>query len=429
MVTRELDPGRAVEITSPAYGTGYRIGGRLVLTAKHLVEGAADCRCAVRTESGPVTAQIVWTSATWDAALLEIDLPCTEVPPAALGCFEASKLASRVAFEMYGYPEWARTLLHGEKGVEVGVGARHIEGVIHLADSSHQDLLVLEPERYPERGTPDWSPWKGMSGAAVLSDGRVVAVLQQHLRPELAKSLEAVPVLAFSDQTFQQILTVRNVPSKLEVVRGSVTRTSNRENASYTPKPTVELQRESSRLTGIFAVLYFAFLTSLYFFGATAIVFWIGCGLSKSTTYDDYSEMSGIVVGVLLSVFVSLNLWSEGPHPGQTMALAFSIPDCVVDCSKHGLVSIWMKIVLSPILITVGVVMACLHGFVGFVLGSLLMAFLTYFPRTILTWLDVKASAPAWGFGGAGIASGVWFTLVLIIATIIAINPNRTTKQ
>ena len=36
MALRNFEPKLAVEIIKPKYGSGYRIGGRLVLTAKHL---------------------------------------------------------------------------------------------------------------------------------------------------------------------------------------------------------------------------------------------------------------------------------------------------------------------------------------------------------------------------------------------------------
>jgi tetratricopeptide (TPR) repeat protein len=218
MVTREFDPRRAVEIISPGYGTGYRIGGRLVLTAKHLVVGAADRACVVRTASGPVAAAVVWTAPQADAALVKVADSVEPVLPAALGYLPEPKPAgpAKMSFDMFGWPEWARTLL-GNEGAKVG--GRQIDGEIYLYDQSGEGLLVLEPKRHGGASVPGQSPWVGMSGAAVVCGGLVVAVQHHHQRPERPQSLEAVPVKMFWDSGFQAILAAHSIPVVLEEAR------------------------------------------------------------------------------------------------------------------------------------------------------------------------------------------------------------------
>ena len=62
MPIRQFEPCRAVEIIAPKYGSGYRIGGRLVLTAAHLLNNVGS-DCEVRDKPpgfARETAQVVW---------------------------------------------------------------------------------------------------------------------------------------------------------------------------------------------------------------------------------------------------------------------------------------------------------------------------------------------------------------------------------
>ena len=90
---RQCEPHRAVEIITPTYGTGYCLGGRLLLTCAHLFRGQGlDSPCEVRDKSGfgTVTAQVVWISPTADIALVELPATIPSDDPIVLGRFPAS---------------------------------------------------------------------------------------------------------------------------------------------------------------------------------------------------------------------------------------------------------------------------------------------------------------------------------------------------
>jgi hypothetical protein len=193
MPVQRIDPKRAVEITGPSYGSGYRIGGRLVLTASHVLTGSVDNACTVRARDdvGEVEALVVWKASGADVALVQLPETVPECHPVVFGRLPAAgQIAAIIPFELYGWPQWARTTRQGERSK---AGGRHIRGTIYLADTSPEGLLVVEPERGPEAPDPRarGSEWTGISGAAVVCNGLVVAVLHHHQNPRRAASLEA----------------------------------------------------------------------------------------------------------------------------------------------------------------------------------------------------------------------------------------------
>jgi Trypsin-like peptidase domain len=193
MPEQRIDPKRAVEITGPSYGSGYRIGGRLVLTASHLFTGSVDNACKVRARDnfGEVKARVVWQALGADVALVQLPETVPECDPVVFGRLPAAgQIAATIPFEVYGWPQWARTMRQGERAK---AGGRHIRGTIYLADTSGEKFLVLEPERGPEAPKPraQGSAWTGVSGAAVVCSGLVVAVQHHHQNPDRAASLEA----------------------------------------------------------------------------------------------------------------------------------------------------------------------------------------------------------------------------------------------
>ena len=247
MVVRRFEPQRAVEVTSPRYGTGYRIGGRLVLTAAHLFPGGLDSACRVRSRrlSGEieweVDAQVVWEAQNADAALVKLPENAESVEPVVLGLFPADTGAARVSYDMYAWPEWSQTIYGG---AERKAGGRHIPGEIFLADRSPEGCLVLEPERPPGVRMPGekGSQWEGVSGAAVVSDGVVVAVQHSHQRPDRPASLEAEPISKFLDQEgFRCLLVEHGIPVNFVEIEI--------QKPTHVPEPPLELTRipESAR--------------------------------------------------------------------------------------------------------------------------------------------------------------------------------------
>ncbi len=190
------------------YGSAYRIGGRLVLTAAHLFANGRNC-CEVRSEqaqdpSARVAAQIVWISSDADVALLELPAKeFEECEPVLLGTVPASRAATIYRFDLGGWPEFAR---NGTRP-----GRMHIWGKISSADTIPVNggllKLRIDDESRPSVNSGAQSPWEGCSGAAVVCNGYVVAVQSQHPRVEHLTFLVAEPLSKVcADPTWQKLL-------------------------------------------------------------------------------------------------------------------------------------------------------------------------------------------------------------------------------
>ncbi|MCS6812356.1 MAG: tetratricopeptide repeat protein [Cyanobacteria bacterium] len=217
---RSFAPQRALEIIASQHGSGYGLGGRLVLTCAHLFAGVGPCQVRDKTGFGSVDAQVVWMAPQADIALVELPdtLPAWE--PVGLGQLPPAQSGS-LPFQMAGFPRWAFT--QGETGNQSG--RRAIPGQIHLGDTSPDGLLVVEPKRTPselevaQAPAQQQSPWQGTSGAAVVCDGLVVAVLHWHQNPKRPASLEATPLtLVTEDQDWQEHLRQHGIDPTLETV-------------------------------------------------------------------------------------------------------------------------------------------------------------------------------------------------------------------
>ncbi|MCU0551479.1 MAG: tetratricopeptide repeat protein [Leptolyngbya sp. Prado105] len=209
---------RAIEIMSPRYGTGYRIGGRLALTVAHLLEEVGSiCRVRSKHSFGIVGAEVVWKSQLADIALIELPEEIEPCEAVVLGQLPQTRVGEAISFQMYGYPRWGRTL----RETGTAAGGRQIDGLIYLADTSPDGLLVLEPQRLPPEGaTSSHSEWEGASGAAIVCNGLVVGVLSQHQNPNRPASLEAVALEQLpDDEAWRELLQQNGISSDLQAVQ------------------------------------------------------------------------------------------------------------------------------------------------------------------------------------------------------------------
>lgn len=202
---REFEPGRAIEVISPKYGSAYQIGGRLVLTAAHVLgEVGSACRVRAKERFEEVAATVVWKAKSADIALIELSESAPVIEPAVVGRLPEGSLGEKLNFQLYGYPLWGRTQRDGGKSA---AGGRQIEGIIYLADRSPDGLLVLEAKRLPPEATSERSQWEGASGGAVVCGGVVVAVQSQHQNPKRPASLEAAPLwVVYEDERWCELL-------------------------------------------------------------------------------------------------------------------------------------------------------------------------------------------------------------------------------
>ncbi|SES41808.1 Tetratricopeptide repeat-containing protein [Streptomyces sp. yr375] len=194
-------------------GSGYLLGRRLVLTARHVLDGRDSCEVQVPGGgAGPVRCAVVWRGGTIggadvDAALLLAETDVREpVAPVRWGRLVTAR---HQPCDVAGYPEVGRRadgsleLQQPRATLAPGTGALSHRYTVELASSPPPD---------PGRRTP--SPWSGQSGAALfcgapahglpLLTGVVVTDVTGWGLPRW----EAVPVYALlADPAFTDLVT------------------------------------------------------------------------------------------------------------------------------------------------------------------------------------------------------------------------------
>jgi len=242
---RKFEPGRALEVIKPKYGSAYRIGGRLVLTAAHLLS-EVDSSCCVRSKQsfGEIEARVVWKALQADIALIELPEEIESCEAIVFGLLPESSGGETLKFQMYGYPQWGRT--QREEGS--AAGGRQVEGTIFLADTSPDGLLPLETLRSPEGSMTSDSSWKGYSGAAVVCDGLVIAVQHWHQNPERPESLEASPLsIVYSDEQWCDLLKEHGINPEPAIARVEEQTLSQQNRKDSYPAGHVEVGPDKSR--------------------------------------------------------------------------------------------------------------------------------------------------------------------------------------
>jgi len=229
MSVRKFEPSRAVEIISSMYGSGYRIGGRLVLTGAHLLDDV-NTYCTVRDKQGfgEKKAKIVWKAPEdLDIGLIELPEEIVGVESIVLGQLPEDTARGQIKFQMYGYPKWG-WMQDDQRSIASGL---QVEGKIYLADTPPFRLRPednIASEYWPDRIIKELknddelelhSEWEGMSGAAVICDGLVIAVQKQHPRPTQPNYISATPLQKiYSDEQWKLLLKKHGItlaPTKI----------------------------------------------------------------------------------------------------------------------------------------------------------------------------------------------------------------------
>lgn len=179
-------------------GSGYLIGGRMILTAAHVVVRHGPAR-RVRVRIGLQPA--LWTaSVRWwrideivDAALVEItDTDWT--PPAQLTGMRWGALSGRrpqVACEAVGFPfAMKRPVTHVREPERI----RSSVGPLTLDETSRYAIDVDGAVPRPKTEQMDPAPWSGMPGAAVWSAGLMIGVVSGEARTRAHRRLAATRV-------------------------------------------------------------------------------------------------------------------------------------------------------------------------------------------------------------------------------------------
>ncbi|MFI5828340.1 trypsin-like peptidase domain-containing protein [Streptomyces sp. NPDC051578] len=203
-----LDPHRIAEVivTSAAgggrRGSGYRVGDTAILTAFHVVAGAAAVQVrfdADRPGQWVATAALAWSDPGTDVAVLTFTAPpgTAPVPPARFGRIGDDRHAV-IDVHAAGFPLWKRR--RGADGRQFRE-LHQADGTVAALSNLRTGTLEITVPAAAADPDPAVSPWSGMSGAAVWAGAFLVGVVAEHHRGEGLGRLTAVRI----DRTLQRV--------------------------------------------------------------------------------------------------------------------------------------------------------------------------------------------------------------------------------
>lgn len=212
---------RVVEIHSGEkgpHGSGCLLASGLVLTAKHVVEGAAatDIRVIEPDHHGLPgvigawqPARIVWVSPNYDLALLapqKRDARFCEMPATTTIARLAGQAPVRV--HALGFPRAMLTPTHSD--------TLFLEATVNPLSGVRAASLLLDVHTTLPA---DREGWKGMSGAAVMAADRLVGVIEAVPAKLDAATLRATPAyLLVEDATALALLDEAKVDRSAQLV-------------------------------------------------------------------------------------------------------------------------------------------------------------------------------------------------------------------
>jgi hypothetical protein len=257
----QFQPDRALEIVAPKYGTAYRIGGRLLLTCRHLFDNSNDCKVRFRSPSNysdkqDIDAKVIWKAPdNIDIALVELPETIETCDPVGFGVLPDASSTQKVKFDCLGFPLFLR-YSEDDKNYATGL---HIEGTINLANRvPHNRLLLnikdsqdIQPtDEQLERLAEDQSLWQGTSGSAIVCHGLVIGVQsKQQIRARPA-SLEAESLArVYDNPEWREILESHDIdPEPKPVISVNLKARSYRNQAPSKPTYFVERPEVSIKL-------------------------------------------------------------------------------------------------------------------------------------------------------------------------------------
>ena len=191
VVEVEVDLGKSGE--PYRYGSGFRLGGRLVLTAAHVVADASAAKIMVR---GPdkvphpayVVEGLVGDPDDADLALLQLTDEAAELPTTPAVASVNRDAAVPVPVDgcwAVGYPLFQEVASSSAGSDPVTRETAQVWGMILPAENLVGGLLSLQVTSAPRDLPPHQealgeSQWSGMSGAAVFAGERLLGVVSEH---------------------------------------------------------------------------------------------------------------------------------------------------------------------------------------------------------------------------------------------------------
>jgi tetratricopeptide (TPR) repeat protein len=198
-------------------GSGYRVGDRLVLTARHVIDPAAagpGGRVLARPVGVPgwLPARVEWENGGADAALVVIEDEGWRAPGGEL-VLRWGELAGGdpVPCAAVGFP-WASVRPDRIRDTA------HVYGQLAPLGQLKQGRLDFDVASASPSARAGGSPWAGMSGAAVIADSHLVGVIAVD-PARYAGRLVAVPVgPLLADAGFRAVLAAHGVPAEVAPV-------------------------------------------------------------------------------------------------------------------------------------------------------------------------------------------------------------------
>jgi WD40 repeat protein len=187
------------------YGSGCIVAGGTVLTAAHVVAGAASVVVRdpdKREYTAAVDPRFVGDAGGPgpDLALVEIEDPAFDrsLPPVGLAAVDRDSGEPVEGCHAVGYPWFAETPSRTRTAVRDTVDAI---GVIPVLSNLVAGLLSVQvtvtPRELPPGQTAlEASQWSGMSGAPVVAAGCLLGVVSEHAPREGPSAITAVPLTA-----------------------------------------------------------------------------------------------------------------------------------------------------------------------------------------------------------------------------------------
>ena len=194
-------------------GSGYRLGDRLVLTARHVIAPAlagAGGRVLVRPVGVPgwLPARVEWDDADADAALAVIEDEGWRAP-AGESVLRWGELAGSdpVPCAAVGFP-WASVRPDRMRDTA------HVYGQLAPLGQLRQGRLDFDVASASPSAREGGSPWAGMSGAGVIADSHLVGVITVD-PARYQDRLVAVPAgRLLADPGFRAVLAAHGVPAE-----------------------------------------------------------------------------------------------------------------------------------------------------------------------------------------------------------------------
>jgi hypothetical protein len=250
----QFQPDRALEIVAPKYGTAYQIGGRLLLTCRHLFDNSNDCKVRFRSASNysdkqDIDAKVIWKAPdNIDIALVELPETIETCNPVVFGVLPDANTTKKVKFDCLGFPLFLRYV---EDEIKYATGL-HIEGTVDVANRvPHHRLLLnikdsqdIQPtDEQLERLAENQSPWEGTSGSAIVCYGLVIGVQSKQPIRDRPASLEAESLArVYDNPEWCEILEKHRLdPKPKPVISASLKSSSYRNQAP--PKPSYFVER------------------------------------------------------------------------------------------------------------------------------------------------------------------------------------------